>query len=192
MSLATAALNAQQGTSSAAAMGSASLPQQPATAAMNAQSSSNTNSNALFDSAINLKSLLDEHKAQTEQQQQQQLQQNATAQAIWNRLPSQSGLFHGNDSGVNNNMSTISLGNLLGSSNRLSSLLSLNSFLGSREASLADFGSSLNFRDHNHQFGNSNSNSFTAQLSAAAAVAAASAQSQQQQQNDASKYRSNN
>lgn len=181
LNLATAALNAQQQQSTGNASGSASM-QQPATAAMNASIQSNTNTNNLFDSAINLKSLLDEHKAQTEQQQQQQLQQNAAAQALFNRLPSQSGIFHGNDSGVNNNMSTISLSNLLGSSNRLSSLLSLNSFLGSREASLADFGSSLNFRD---QFGNSNTG-LSAQLSAAAAVAAATAQ------HDATKYRSNN
>lgn len=177
LNMATAALNAQQGNT----MGSGSM-QQPATAAMNASIQSNSNSNNLFDSAINLKSLLDEHKAQTEHQ---QLQQSAAAQALFNRLPPQSGLFHGNDSGVNNNMSTISLSNLLGSSNRLSSLLSLNSFLGSREASLADFtGSALNFRD---QFGAS-SNALSAQLSAAAAMATATAQSQ----HDATKYRSNN
>jgi HSF-type DNA-binding len=104
LNLATAALNAQQGNAS----GSAGM-QQPATAAMNASIQSNTNSTNLFDSAINLKSLLDEHKAQTEQQQQQQqLQQSAAAQALFNRLPSQSGIFHGNDSGTNNNMSTIS------------------------------------------------------------------------------------
>ena len=177
LNMATAALNAQQQSNQ---NGSASM-QQPATAAMNASIQSNTNSNNLFDSAINLKSLLDEHKAQTEQQ---QLQQNAAAQAILNRLPSQSGIFHGNDNSVNNTMSTISLGNLLGSSNRLSSLLSLNSFLGSREASLADFGTSLNFRD---QFGTSNTG-LGAQLSAAAAVAAASVQSQ----HEANKYRPNN
>jgi hypothetical protein len=177
LNMATAALNAQQGNT----MGNGGM-QQPATAAMNASIQSNTNSNNLFDSAINLKSLLDEHKAQTEQQ---QLQQSAAAQALFNRLPPQSGLFHGSDSGVNNNMSTISLSNLLGSSNRLSSLLSLNSFLGSREASLADFtGSALNFRD---QFGAS-SNALSAQLSAAAAMATATAQSQ----HDANKYRSNN
>ena len=85
-------------------------------------------------------------------------------------------------------MSTISLGNLLGSSNRLSSLLSLNSFLGSREASLADF-TGMNFRDPFGTGGGvSSNNALSAQLTAAAAVAAA-----QSQHHDANnKYRSNN
>jgi hypothetical protein len=53
-------------------------------------------------------------------------------QNVMNRLPSANTIFP-------ENMSTASFGNLLGSSNRLSSLLSLNSFLGSREPSMADF-----------------------------------------------------
>jgi HSF-type DNA-binding len=110
-SRATAALNAQQ------------QAMQPASAAMNA---SQTTNHHLFDSAMNLKSLLEEHKAQTE------LQQQA---ALLNRT--------GAAESANLN-STMSFGNMLGSSNRLSSLLSLNSFLGSsREASLADFANAM-------------------------------------------------
>jgi HSF-type DNA-binding len=165
---ATAALNAQQ-------------VSMPATAAMNAAASMQTNSNNLFDSAINLKSLLEEHKVQTEQQQ-QQIQQNAAAHAILNRLPSQPGLMSG-ENNFNNNMSTLSFGNMLGSSNRLSSLMSLNSFLGSRETSLADFAAAIpaNVRDQ------LTVEAVTAQISAAAAAAAGAAAAQ----HEANKYRSN-
>jgi HSF-type DNA-binding len=151
---ATAALNAQS---------------MPATAAMDAAASTQTSTNNLFESAINLKSLLDEHKAHSEQA---AAQQNAATQALFNRLPSQAGLFPGD-----NNMSTLSFGNLLGSSNRLSSLLSLNSFLGSREASMADFAAAMpaNVRD---------------QL--AAGVAAANAHQFSAAAHDAAKYRANN
>lgn len=135
-SRATAALNAQQ------------QAMQPATAAMNASQS--TTNHHLFDSAMNLKSLLEEHKAQTE------LQQQA---ALLNRPG-------GSDSANLN--STMSFGNMLGSSNRLSSLLSLNSFLGSsRETSLADFAAAIpaNVREQ------LTAEAVNAQLSAAAAAA---------------------
>jgi HSF-type DNA-binding len=133
-SRATAALNAQQ------------QAMQPATAAMNSSQSTNHH---LFDSAMNLKSLLEEHKAQTELQQ----------AALMNRP--------GGSEGANLN-STMSFGNMLGSSNRLSSLLSLNSFLGSsRETSLADFAAAIpaNVREQ------LTAEAVNAQLSAAAAAA---------------------
>ena len=106
---ATAALNA----SSAA---------NPATAAMNASAAAGQ-SNNLFDSATNLKALIGNDNAGNEAAAAQQ-------QQLLNRLPSTNGMFPGS-------VSNASLGNLLASSNRLSSLLSLNSFL-SREPSLAD------------------------------------------------------
>eukprot|EP00533_Pseudo-nitzschia_delicatissima_P004263 CAMPEP_0116102802 /NCGR_PEP_ID=MMETSP0327-20121206/13547_1 /TAXON_ID=44447 /ORGANISM="Pseudo-nitzschia delicatissima, Strain B596" /LENGTH=460 /DNA_ID=CAMNT_0003594873 /DNA_START=31 /DNA_END=1413 /DNA_ORIENTATION=+ len=101
---ATAALNAS------AAPG----PAMPATAAMNI-SASGPSSN-LFESATNLKALIGNDLAGTEQQ-----KTLAPASALNNLIPNGA-----------------SMGNLLASSNRLSSLLSLNSFL-SREPSLADF-----------------------------------------------------
>lgn len=156
---ATAALNAQS---------------MPATAAMDAAAaaSTQTSTNNLFESAINLKSLLDEHKANSEQAAQQQ---NAATQALFNRLPSQQAGIFPSDNNNNNNMSTLSFGNLLGSSNRLSSLLSLNSFLGSREASLADFAAAMpnNVRD---------------QLAAGAAASAQFSAAA----HDLAKYRANN
>lgn len=94
----------------------------PATAAMNAASNAAGQSQNLFDSATNLKSLLGNDQGID-------AQQNAGAQGrpgLLNTLPSANGI-----------VSNTSLGNLLASSNRLSSLLSLNSFL-SREPSLAD------------------------------------------------------
>lgn len=111
---ATAALNA------AASQGGA------ATAAMNAASSSNAGQQTnLFDSATNLKSLLGNDNGQHGMQ-----QGNMGHQNQFNRLPSANNMFPGN-------ISSASLGGLLASSNRLSSLLSLNSFL-SRDPSLAD------------------------------------------------------
>ena len=96
----------------------------PATAAMNAASATAGQSNNLFDSATNLKSLLGNEQAGSDPR------PGAGSQGLLNRLPSSQGLFPGS-------VSNASLGNLLASSNRLSSLLSLNSFL-SREPSLAD------------------------------------------------------
>jgi HSF-type DNA-binding len=108
---ATAALNAS-------ASGPASMP---ATAAMNSNSDGQINN--LFDSATNLKALIGNDQLGNEAQ-------KAAAAVGLNRLPSSTGMFPGS-------ISNASLGNLLASSNRLSSLLSLNSFL-SREPSLAD------------------------------------------------------
>lgn len=98
----------------------------PATAALNATAAMNNSAAAgqsgnLFDSATNLKALIGNDQAGNEAQK---------AAASFNRLPSSSALLQGG-------LSSASLGNLLASSNRLSSLLSLNSFL-SREPSLAD------------------------------------------------------
>ncbi|KAG7364550.1 HSF-type DNA-binding protein [Nitzschia inconspicua] len=109
---ATAALNAS-------ATGPTSMP---ATAAMNSNSDVQTNN--LFESATNLKALIGNDQGGND------AQKAAAAAAGLNRLPSSTGLFPGS-------ISNASLGNLLASSNRLSSLLSLNSFL-SREPSLAD------------------------------------------------------
>jgi len=105
-----------------------------ATAAMNAVNSApmagqQTN---LFDSATNLKSLLGNDQAVNGgnmQQVQANQQGMVQGQNLLNRLPSNN-MFPGN-------VSSASLGGLLASSNRLSSLLSLNSFL-SRDPSLAD------------------------------------------------------
>jgi hypothetical protein len=108
---ATAALNAT----------SSGVGSMPATAAMNSNSDGQTNN--LFDSATNLKALIGNDQAGNDAQ-------KAAAAAGLNRLPSSTGMFPGS-------ISNASLGNLLASSNRLSSLLSLNSFL-SREPSLAD------------------------------------------------------
>jgi hypothetical protein len=98
----------------------------PATAALNASAAMNNSaaagqSNNLFDSATNLKALIGNDQSGNEAQK---------AAANFNRLPSSSAFLQGG-------LSNASLGNLLASSNRLSSLLSLNSFL-SREPSLAD------------------------------------------------------
>jgi hypothetical protein len=108
---ATAALNASAGHSGA----------MPATAAMNSSSDGHTNN--LFESATNLKALIGNDQGGHDAQ-------KAAAAAGMNRFPSSTGMFPGS-------ISNASLGNLLASSNRLSSLLSLNSFL-SREPSLAD------------------------------------------------------
>eukprot|EP00536_Pseudo-nitzschia_multiseries_P008450 jgi/Psemu1/305725/fgenesh1_kg.214_\ len=86
----------------------------PATAAMNINAASGQ-SNNLFESATNLKALIGNDLGMNEQQ-----KQLGPASALNNLIPNGA-----------------SMGNLLASSNRLSSLLSLNSFL-SREPSLAD------------------------------------------------------
>ena len=127
---ASAALLAQQ--QSAAPV---SNPASAALQAMDAVSGSAAgNSNNLFESALNLKSLLQEHQ---ESANRNQAAANATANQngsnrLTHRLSSSNAMFP-------DNMSTLSLGNLLSSSNRLNSLLSLNSLMGSREPSLADF-----------------------------------------------------
>jgi len=106
---ATAALNATSnpGPSLSSAM--------PATAAMNSSASAGQTNN-LFESATNLKALIGNDLVGNNESQ----KQLGTATALNNLIPNGA-----------------SMGNLLASSNRLSSLLSLNSFL-SREPSLAD------------------------------------------------------
>mmetsp|Transcript_64117 Transcript_64117/g.73778 ORF Transcript_64117/g.73778 Transcript_64117/m.73778 type:complete len:479 (-) Transcript_64117:339-1775(-) len=106
---ATAALNATSnpGPSLSSAM--------PATAAMNSSASAGQTNN-LFESATNLKALIGNDLVGNNESQ----KQLGTASALNNLIPNGA-----------------SMGNLLASSNRLSSLLSLNSFL-SREPSLAD------------------------------------------------------
>merc|ERR1712238_487145 len=106
---ATAASNATSnpGPSLSSAMG--------ATAAMNSSASAGQTNN-LFESATNLKALIGNDLVGNNESQ----KQLGTASALNNLIPNGA-----------------SMGNLLASSNRLSSLLSLNSFL-SREPSLAD------------------------------------------------------
>jgi len=96
----------------------------PATAAMNAASAAGQTNN-LFDSATNLKSLINEHPSLAAG-----LNVSAAGQGLLNRLPSSNTIFP-------ENLSTASFGNLLASSNRISSLLSLNNLL-SRDPSMAD------------------------------------------------------
>lgn len=101
----------------------------PASAALNAAAGGAASAASLFDSAANLKSLVDNQHARAPTA--GQLGASAASQQLLNaRLPSSSTLFP-------DNLSTASFGNLLASSNRLSSLLSLNSFL-SRDPSVAD------------------------------------------------------
>jgi hypothetical protein len=139
-----ASLSKQQGMAAAAAQGHASYggnssSENPATAALNAFSMPATSasqaanaaagqSNNLFESATNLKALIGNDQSGNENVQ----AKNTAAGNFLGRLPSSTGMFQGLASNA-------SLGNLLASSNRLNSLLSLNSFL-SREPSLADFG----------------------------------------------------
>lgn len=115
-----------------------SLSENPATAALNASAMSATSasqaanavagqSNNLFESATNLKALIGNDQGNDNGQN----KGGAAGNSFLNRLPSSNGMFGGLASNA-------SLGNLLASSNRLNSLLSLNSFL-SREPSLADF-----------------------------------------------------
>jgi hypothetical protein len=121
----------------------------PATAALQSMPASNaTDTATIFQSAINLESLLQEYQANETRQQLQQHQHqqqknqlagsfnNTASQVLMNRLPSSGTIFP----------STASFGNMgmLGSSNRLSSLLSLSSLSSlTREASLADLAASL-------------------------------------------------
>jgi hypothetical protein len=101
----------------------------PATAAMNAAGGNPAgHPNSLFESATNLKALIGNDHSGPNGQGKGPAQAN---HGMMQRLPSSNGMFNGS-------VSNASLGNLLASSNRLSSLLSLNSFL-SREPSLADF-----------------------------------------------------
>eukprot|EP00980_Cylindrotheca_fusiformis_P028440 scaffold22599_cov139-Cylindrotheca_fusiformis.AAC.31 len=116
----------QGGDNPATAALNASNSQQPATAAMNAANSPGGQQNNLFDSATNLKSLLGNDQMNGGNQGGQGGNQGmAQNQNLLNR-----NMYQGN-------VSSASLGGLLASSNRLSSLLSLNSFL-SRDPSLAD------------------------------------------------------
>jgi hypothetical protein len=106
----------------------------PATAAMNAANTTGGQQNNLFESATNLKSLIGNDQIVGAGGDAQKIAHSgaqgiAQGQNLLNRLPS-NGMFPGS-------VSNASLGNLLASSNRLSSLLSLNSFL-SRDPSLAD------------------------------------------------------
>jgi hypothetical protein len=149
----------------------------PATAAMDAAAATAQNNANLFDSAANLRSLLNEHS-----QNFQNLSGNGAhdphraalssmaSQALMNRLPSSSTIFP--DSSV------LNLSNMLGSSQRLSSLLSLNSF--SREQSLADLANAAV------------ANNIGAHLAAAGNQAAAAAQQYTQAVADAKKFRHGN
>lgn len=116
----------------------------PATAAMDAASATAQTSANLFDSAANLKSLLNEHSSNLNASSSTMDANNVAGRpgfpssVLLNRLPSSNTIFPEN--------SVVSLANMLGSSNRVSSLLSLNSF--SREASLADLAASSNVGAH--------------------------------------------
>lgn len=123
----------------------AALQSMPATAAMNADSAAAPATGSIFESALNLESLLQEYQAnETRQQQQQQQQKNlagsfngAPGQVLMNRLPSSGTIFPSSASFGN-------MGNMgIGSSNRLSSLLSMSSLVNSREPSLADLAAQL-------------------------------------------------
>lgn len=118
---ATAALNASGGPATAA-VGAASA----------AASAAAGQANNLFESATNLKALIGNDQGTNDAQQSKTTNANGgvPSATFLNRLPSSNGMFPGS-------VSNASLGNLLASSNRLSSLLSLNNFL-SREPSLAD------------------------------------------------------
>ena len=124
------------------------LQSMSATAAANAESSSApTTGGSIFESALNLESLLQEYQANESRVQREQEQQrkafggsfhgNAAGQVLMNRLPSSGTIFP----------SSASFGRMgdlgMGSSNRLSSLLSLSSLVNSREASLADLAAQL-------------------------------------------------
>ena len=131
-SQAAAALSQQSnnGAKNATAALSAQGSSMPATAAFDEATSQPAVN--VFESAANLKSLLQEHSAN------EQLRRNASTgqtNPLLNRLPSSGTIFP--------DLSTASFGNLLGSSNRLNSLLSLNSLMGSREASLADIAAAM-------------------------------------------------
>ena len=149
------------------------LDAQAPTPASDAAASAPQTTNNLFESALNLKTLLSEHNANQEAARNGVTSNGAsaavhpvTSTALMHRLPSSGTIFP--------DMTTAtSVGNLLGSSNRLSSLLSLNSFLGSREQSLADFAAA---------------NTMTAQLAAGAGATAGL----QQYASDANNFRNPN
>jgi hypothetical protein len=134
---ATAALNSKPAGSNpaSAALNAQNNSTMPATAAMDAATGQATAN--LFESAANLKSLLNEHGSgmeshyhPTQRNQNYNNMNSMASQVLLNRLPSSNTIFPEN--------STLSFGGMLGSSNRLSSLLSLSSFVGSREPSMAD------------------------------------------------------
>ena len=103
----------------------------PATAAVNTVTAAVGQSNNLYDS--NLTALLGNDQVASDGQQNRAAGNAAglvPGQTLYNQLPPSNGMFPGSTSNP-------SLGNLLASSNRLNSLLSLNNFL-SREPSLAD------------------------------------------------------
>lgn len=108
----------------------AQMSSTPATAAMDAASATINNNG--FESSANLQSLLSQNSGMHRPPAPSFAAPAPRQGSLLNRLPSANTIFP-------ENMSTASFGNLLGSSNRLSSLLSLNSFLGSREPSMADF-----------------------------------------------------
>jgi hypothetical protein len=155
---ASAALQAQQQQMAAASNNN------PASAALQALDAASAPANSnLFESAINLKSLLQEHQESTAAM---AAARNATTTNGNNRLNPRLSASMFPDS-LN---STVSLGNLLGSSNRLNSLMSLNSFMGSREPSLADFAAVNNAVNNLHSPFPPNANHAAA---AAAALSAA-------------------
>ena len=112
----------------------------PATAAMDAASATAQSNTNLFDSAANLKSLLNENSAAAAAaaaSDSNNPRASAANMALLRRLPSSGTIFPEN--------STLSFGNMLGSSNRLNSLLSLTSWgAGSREPSLVDLAAAAN------------------------------------------------
>ena len=148
MGAATAALAG----SASAALAAANRGSNPATAALQSMAnpieSSATAATAatgsnIFESALNLESLLQEYQGAQQQEQERQRKNplagsfngnpGAPSQVLLNRLPSSGTIFP----------STTSLGNLgIGSSNRISSLLSLGSLVNSRD-SLADLAAQL-------------------------------------------------
>jgi hypothetical protein len=149
----------------------AQLSSTPATAAMDAASAT-TNANG-FESSANLQSLLSQNGGMHRPV--PSFQAPGPRQgSLLNRLPSANTIFP-------ENMSTASFGNLLGSSNRLSSLLSLNSFLGSREPSMADFAAATGMPPNNMS-----AQQFAAEFAASGASGVSQAQSYAE-----AKYRSN-
>jgi hypothetical protein len=148
----------------------AQMSSTPATAAMDAASAT-TNANG-FESSANLQSLLSQNGGMHRPA--PSFQAPGPRQgSLLNRLPSANTIFP-------ENMSTASFGNLLGSSNRLSSLLSLNSFLGSREPSMADFAAA------NGMPPNMSAQQFAAEFAASGASGVSQPQSYAE-----AKYRSN-
>jgi hypothetical protein len=169
---ATAALQAQNLSMPATAAADASSASQAAAAQANGGASNP------FESAINLQLLLQEHQESQRRAAAGQNPSVTSTMSLLHRLPS-SGAFLSPGQPGDALTSSLSIGNFLGSSNRLNSLLSINS-LGSREPSLADFaafnaatygaaaGSGSGVAGHSHAA------NFSAQLAAAVAAAQAS------------------